>query len=257
MRPWLPLALLATWLATLAIVQPVEAARPRTRAEFVTTLRQVVRRLHSKQVRRVTPEGTFYDEERFGMPAERVRRLLGDPDSVATSSEGLPLDLVGFTPDPGQELWRYGMRTPFGFATLGEVLVDEKRQAVGVRGAYGTPISPAVLPEPELRALLEELADLPDLFGSPREEGPGPWLRTANRLHALGRERALAVIEEYQRVRTLSLHPQDYSGDGPHALHTLMQLLCPGTPEAWGGKNRLVVAGFSPRPLAQVCSIWP
>ncbi len=69
------------------------------------------------------------------MPAERVRRLLGEPDAVRTLAEGRPLSLTGLDPEEGQEVWLYGMRGAFRFATLGEVLVDEKRQAVAVRSA--------------------------------------------------------------------------------------------------------------------------
>jgi hypothetical protein len=61
--------------------------------------------------------------------------------------------------------------------------------------------------EPELRRIIEALDDLPGLDGW--EYNPRPVIRAVNLLQPLGKERALAAIEEFLRVEFTGGHPRE------------------------------------------------
>jgi hypothetical protein len=82
-------------------------------------------------------------------------------------------------------------------ATLGQICIDRDHCVQYVSG-QGTPPSEGMFAEPELRRLLEALNDLPGLNGY--HYNPRPVIRAVNLLQPLGKEKALAAIDEFLRV---------------------------------------------------------
>jgi len=129
------------------------------------------------------------------MPAAEVEKLLGKPDDIRTNE-----DVGGPTPNDLREIWCYGTNAHMGFGTLGCVYIDRKGRVRGVFGGTGVPIDPKILPEPQLEDVLRLIDTTPGLthdFDTLR------LIRIVNTLQALGKEKALAAIDEYLRVAPL------------------------------------------------------
>lgn len=157
------------WLVVLlALSSFAHAAPPPTRAQFAAKLA------------RVKP----------GMTADQVEALLGAPDDIKTER-----DPGGISAARTVEIWRYGARGHLAFATLGAVHLQADRTVQYVFGGRGKPLT--AMPEPELRRLLELLAAVPS-YDDTLE--PLALVRAVNALHALGKDRALAVVDEFLRV---------------------------------------------------------
>jgi hypothetical protein len=126
-----------------------------------------------------------------GMREAEVIALVGQPDDVATDK-----DWRGRISHV-QRIWRYGASGHMKMATLGQVCLDEDRRVKYLSGR-GTPPREGLFTERELRRLLEALNDLPPLSGN--HYNPRPVIRAVNLLQPLGKEGALAAIDEYLRV---------------------------------------------------------
>lgn len=129
-----------------------------------------------------------------GMTEQEVTALLGKPDDIKTHT-----DPGGISTSRTREIWRYGTDGHLTFPTLGSVYIDNERKAQYVFGGQGKPPDPELLPEEELCALLRLLDRAPSYqFGY--SYNPLLIIRIVNALQPLGKEKALAAIEEYLRV---------------------------------------------------------
>lgn len=157
------------------------------------------------------------------MQADEVVRLLGEPDDIRTQ-----FDPGGIPTTRTTEIWCYGTSGHLTFPTLGCVFMD----ADGVQylyGGKGTPIDPMALDESELRKLLQLIDNLSESRGN----NPLLYIQLVNTLQPLGKEKSLAVIDEYLRVAPA------YLGD-PIPLFILLRLLFE-VPEDPGYMPRMMV----------------
>ncbi len=126
-----------------------------------------------------------------GMPEAEVVALVGQPDDVATDKDwrGRIYHV--------ERIWRYGASGHMKTATLGQICLDEHSRVKYLSG-QGTPPKEGLFTEPELRRVLAALNDLPALNGN--FYNPRPVIQAVNLLQPLGKERALAAIDEYLRI---------------------------------------------------------
>lgn len=125
-----------------------------------------------------------------GMTGDQVKQLLGAPDDIKTER-----DPGGITAARTALVWRYGARKHLAFGTLGTVHIQADGKVQYVFGGTGTPYTG--MPEPELRKLLELVDDVPSYN---EVLDPLKLIRAVNALQPLGKDRALAVVDEYLRV---------------------------------------------------------
>jgi hypothetical protein len=136
---------------------------------------------------------------RNGDTKETVEKLLGPPDDIWRA--------------PNQEeVWCYGTDGHLSLPTLGQVFFREKRviwepevfrtppRVIGTSGGNGTPPSPKVLSEEELRAGMRYLYTN---LAIPGDNDPLHLIRVANYLQPLGKDKALAIIGEYARLSSI------------------------------------------------------
>jgi hypothetical protein len=129
-----------------------------------------------------------------GMSGNEVIAALGRPDDVRTEHDPDGRPVVGT-----REVWRYGTNGHLTFPTLGCVYIDTNGKVQYVYGGRGKPPDPQFLPEEDLRRLLRLIDKLPS-YNAGWAYNPLPVIRVVNALLPLGKEKALAVIEEYLRV---------------------------------------------------------
>lgn len=125
-----------------------------------------------------------------GMKEEEVRRIVGAPDDVRSER-----DAGGISAARTVEVWRWGTNGHLSFGTLGTVHVQADRTVQYVFG--GAPPVATGIAEPELRRLLRLLDAVPS-YNATCE--PLRVIQAVNALQPLGKDRALAVIDEYLRV---------------------------------------------------------
>ncbi len=159
-----------TSLAWACLVQAGEP--PRNRTKFVETLNRV----------------------QEGMSGADVLAVLGRPDQIVV--ERPP---VGMTPRGGplRETWRYGLMGDPPIATLGEIEIDDKNKVGGIEG-QGKPLADGLFTEQQIRNLIDLLSRVSFNHGTAWHD-PRPLIRVVNALQPLGKEKALAAIEEYLR----------------------------------------------------------
>lgn len=124
---------------------------------------------------------------------QRVLELLGKPDDVRTKQ-----DSGGIGTSRTKEIWRYGTAGHLEVATLGQVFIDTKDRVQYVFGA-GSPPPSGMFDDEELRKLLVALGEVPS-YDSMWRYNPRRVILAVNLLQPLGKEKALAAIEEYLRV---------------------------------------------------------
>ena len=144
---------------------------PRTRQEFARAIGEV--------------------EE--GMVGAKALALLGRPDDIRTEN-----DPGGISTFETKEIWRYGTSGHLTAATLGQVYLDKRGEVQHVFGK-GDPPPAGMFEERDLRALLVALSDLPSYSGG-WDYNPRKVIRAVNLLQPLGKEKALAAIDEFLRV---------------------------------------------------------
>ncbi|MCI0642362.1 MAG: hypothetical protein L0Y72_20730 [Gemmataceae bacterium] len=147
------------------------SAPPRTRNQFAAAMSQL----------------------KEGMPQADALALLGKPDDVRTEHDPGGISTVGT-----KEIWRYGTSGHLTTATLGQVYVDNKGRVQYVFGK-GKPLPENLPEESELRRLLEALGQVPS-YNLGHLYNPQKVIQAVNLLQPLGKEKALAVIEEFLRV---------------------------------------------------------
>jgi hypothetical protein len=140
-----------------------------------------------------------------GMSDKDVTALLGKPDDIRTQT-----DPGGISTTRTREVWRYGTDGHLTFPTLGCVYIDKDRKVQYVYGGRGRPPDLKVLPEKQLRSLLH-LIDKAPSYNSGYHYDPLLIIRIVNVLQPLGKEKALAAIQEYLRVAS-SFHAPGREG---------------------------------------------
>jgi hypothetical protein len=129
-----------------------------------------------------------------GMPDKDVLALLGKPDDIRTKA-----DPGGIHTTRTREIWRYGTAGHLTFPTLGCVYIDYEGKAQYIYGSRGEPPDPKALPKEQLRSLLC-LIDKAPTYNAGCDYDPLLIIQIVNTLQPLGKEKALAAIEEYLRV---------------------------------------------------------
>lgn len=127
-----------------------------------------------------------------GMPEKEVIAWLGRPDDIRTQ-----YDPDGIPTNGTREVWGYGTNGHLTFPTLGCIYVDTNGRAQYVYG--DAPPGPQTFREEELRRLLRLIDTLPG-YTSGWDYNPLPVIQVVNSLLPLGKDKALAVMEEYLRV---------------------------------------------------------
>ncbi|MFN0054307.1 MAG: hypothetical protein ACKV0T_19195, partial [Planctomycetales bacterium] len=139
-----------------------------------------------------------------GMPASKVRRVLGPPDDIRTRN-----DPGGISSAGTKEIWRYGTSGHLKTATLGQVYLDHEDRVQCLFGE-GKPPPQGMFEERELRGLLEALGEVPS-YNQIEKYNPRKVIRAVNLLQPLGKEKALVAIDEFLRV-TSSWHDESREG---------------------------------------------
>jgi hypothetical protein len=184
------LCLLALTALSVGVVPAGD--RPRTRRELVDAINKV--------------------EE--GMSRAQVIALLGKPDDIRTED-----DRGGVEPDGVKEIWRYGTSGHLTTATLGQVCIHEVGRVQCVIG-QGSPPLEGLFKESELRLLLNALGQAPS-FDAGREYNPLPLIRAVNLLQPLGKEKALAALDEGARIATVLCRREE----GPQGIFLVLGTL--------------------------------
>jgi hypothetical protein len=133
-----------------------------------------------------------------GMTKAEVRVALGKPDDIR------PADThdLRFYPHC-EEAWCYGTFGHLGFPTLGSVYFNDSHTVEFVCGGKGTPPPASLCNEVELRRLLSVLdRSSPDFFD------PLWAIKAVNTIQQVGKQKALAVVEEFDRIAP----PRMYGG---------------------------------------------
>jgi hypothetical protein len=159
-----------TSLTCACLVQASEP--PRNRTKFVEALNRV----------------------QEGMSEAAVLELLGRPDEriVKEPPSGEPLRGTRH-----HEIWRYGVMGQPSIVTLGEVEIEQERKVDSIDG-QGNPLPEGLFTEEHIRNLIDLLSRVRFHTGTAWHD-PGPLIRAVNALQPLGKEKALAAIEEYLR----------------------------------------------------------
>jgi hypothetical protein len=152
--------------------------------------------------KRAGPDGLAQNRRQFaralakvkeGVRANAVLKILGKPDDVRT-----PYDTGGISTFGTKEIWCYGTNGHLGFPTLGCVYLDTEGNVQYVFGGQGDPPPVTMFPEAQLRDLLRLIDQTPPLAGYRYD--PLRVIRIVNTLQPLGKEKALAAVDEYLRV---------------------------------------------------------
>ena len=125
-----------------------------------------------------------------GMSAEEAVHLLGKPADIRTQ-----FDPGGIAAARTTEIWGYGTAGHLTFPALGCLYIQEGAVQY-VFGGKGTAPAATMFGEGELAALLR-------LLDATTHEGgrnPLAYIRIVNTLQPLGKDKALAAIDEYLRV---------------------------------------------------------
>jgi hypothetical protein len=165
-----------------------------------------------------------------GTPTKEIKELLGEPDDIRTSKDGIVTTNTS-------EVWCYGADAHLAFPTLAWVYIDNKQQAQYIYG--GSPLTANLPPETELVPLLKMLDQIPELQGY--KFHPQPLIAAVNALQPLGKEKALAVISEYLRVSS------DFDSPAREGTFLLMRALF-DVPADPGYMPTMFVGGPSPQP---------
>jgi hypothetical protein len=199
------------WLLFLFLLAMTSFAHADTRAQFAAKLAQV----------------------KPGMTTDQVKKLLGAPDDIKTEK-----DPGGITAARTTEIWRYGAVGHLKVATRGSVHMQADNKVQYVFGGRGKPFT--AMSEAELRRLMQLLANVPS-YNDTLE--PLALVRAVNALHALGKDRALEVVEEYLRVSSWLDDP------GREGVFLVMRVLFDVPP---AGMPAMMVGAASPAPDAKL-----
>jgi len=128
------------------------------------------------------------------MTKVQVLQILGKPDDIRKDDD------AEVKSDPNcKEIWCFGTTGHLRFPTLGCVYFDVRNQVQFVFGGEGNPPPPSLFTEKELENLLSMMDRGPN-FNLISGSDPMWAIRLVNTLQPLGKVRALAAIEEFDRV---------------------------------------------------------
>jgi hypothetical protein len=138
-----------------------------------------------------------------GMDENAVLSLLGSPDLTDVRNNRDSQHWIFQRPS---KALCYGVDTKCGLPTLGQVCLDSAGKVICVHG--DEPPAPVLrgIGEKEVQELLRLIDDLPELQAN--HYRPGDVIAVANALQPLGKEKALALIDEYLRVLPCDEIPQ-------------------------------------------------
>jgi hypothetical protein len=157
---------------SLAWACPFRASEPqRNRTKFVEALNRVQK----------------------GMSEAAVLALLGRPDQTTVKEPPAGEALMGTR---HHETWRYGVMREPAIATLGEVEIDQEHEVSSIEG-QGKPLPEELFTEQQIRNLIDLLSRV--RYDGTMWHNPKPLIRAVNALQPLGKEKALAAIDEYLR----------------------------------------------------------
>lgn len=121
----------------------------------------------------------------------QVRAILGPPDDIWPST-----DSHRYINLEGGEVWAYGTNGHHTFPTLGSITFRHGKVLIG--GPWGSPPSPTVISESELRTAMRAIHRFSD--GNYWWTDSLRMIQVVNALQPLGKGKALAAIVEYTRV---------------------------------------------------------
>jgi hypothetical protein len=131
-----------------------------------------------------------------GMSAETVRTLLGKSEFLVLDRESSSL-VYG----DAKEIWYVGRGEPDADKSwkpwLAHIYFDNDGKVIGAFGRGSKPLADKTIAAADLAAMLKMLEELPTYCC---DYNPRPVIRAVNALQPLGKERALAVIQEFFRV---------------------------------------------------------
>ena len=132
-------------------------------------------------------------------PRAEIEALIGKPDDIWTVKDDPRFSQL-------HEIWCYGSNGHHTLPTLGRILLSKEsgyRQWV-IGATNQDPDNPNLPPKTSLIGEEELTASMRKIFREPSRFGAGQdslWLiQVANDLMPLGKEKAIAVLEEYDRV---------------------------------------------------------
>ena len=165
-------------IAALLIVCPAhgQSTKPKTRSAFARAL------------------GTI----KSGMTKAQVRAILGEPDQILDEA-----DCAAEGYDSQTEKWDYGADKKFNFPTLGSVGFEGDRCDGAPWHYKNKSIKDGLVDEQQLRSLLQLMYEGENVQFQNESVNADPLytIRIVNALLPLGKEKALAVVREYARVR--------------------------------------------------------
>lgn len=144
-----------------------------------------------------------------GTKAGEVVKLLGKPDDIHTERDPGGLRLNKTT-----EVWGYGTSGHLTFPTLGIIYMSGDKVQY-VFGGNGAPPPSGMFAHEELTRLLR----LIDATSGVDNHNPPRLIQAVNALQPLGKDKALAAIEEYLRVST------PYGDDERESIFFILRLL--------------------------------
>jgi hypothetical protein len=169
-----------------------------------------------------------------GMPEKEALQILGKPDDIRTEA-----DKGGITTSRTREIWRYGTNGHLTFPTLGCVYIDDDGKVQYFYGGGPEPFNPSLPPDEKLVDLLRLIDRAPRLEGYHYD--PLTIIQIVNALQPLGKETALAVIDEYLRVA-----PSDFDCPAREGLFLVLRVLF-DVPDNPGYMPRMFVGAPGPR----------
>ena len=181
----------------LSVLSAQESSEIASRSQFARAMSRIETGLTRQDVLRQlgTP-----DVIRRGVPHPSPLAVLGGEKRVRTQDVDTTASFIGV-----HEIWHYGVHGENGFPTLGRVYFEAGNNAeasvLTVAHVYG-----AGEPSPKIRTMNEDdLRQLISVLGTPIDLhayyfDPAAVVSTVNVLQPLGKESALAVIDEYLRV---------------------------------------------------------
>jgi hypothetical protein len=132
-----------------------------------------------------------------GMSEVAVLSSLGRPDNIVVENapDGSSVHEVA-----ARKTWRYGVAGNPPIATLGEVRIDRQHEVANTVG-QGTPLPEGMFREEQIRVVLDVLNHVRFDVG-PGGHDPRPLICAVNLLQPLGKQKALAAIDEFLRIDT-------------------------------------------------------
>ena len=149
-----------------------------------------------------------------GMTEQEVLAILGKPDDTRTEYDpgGMPRYHI-------KKICYYGTDGHLTFGTLGSIYIDDDGKVKYIFGGEGEPPPASLFSEAELRSLLRLIHKAPSYNDGLRYD-PLVVIRIVNTLQPLGKERALAAIDEYLRVAS-----DEFGSPGREGVFLVLRVL--------------------------------